>query len=313
MKIRVHIRYTILAVAVLLAIAGFSAEASGFDLFGALPKTYVSCTKKRPKILFVGNSFTQKHNMPLMFQKLCRKRGIHPVIQTVTKGSHSLYEYMFPDRKNAEDVQLSRRLKQLLKTKKWDYVVLQDRSYEAVANPEKMRRAVKELSGLIKKADAKMVLYMTWAPKKGHLAYRKYVRGLVSSPDEYLAKVQKMYYALAEKYHAALAPVGIAFRRVQKSSSDIRVIGSDNLHASVQGAYLTACVFYATIFGESPEGIAYYPKAGNGIEGISANTAAKLQKLAANVTVRGGLGSAGKPKVPVSDKIVQNGKSKKLK
>lgn len=311
MSIRTKIKYVLLALIALVLMGTVSAEASGYNWFETLPKTSAKTSKKKPKILFVGNSHTFKNDVPELFRNLCSKQGISPQIETVTKGGHSLYEYMYPDSADPEEAELSQRLMQLLKTQKWDFVVLQDRSYEAVLHPGKMKKAVSGLHTLIEQAGAKMVLYMTWAPKKSHYIY-KYTDKKASNPNEFQEKVKEMYYLLADKYNAALAPTGIAFRRAQKILPDIQLYGEDGLHSSPAGAYLSACVMYATIFGKSPEGIACYPASLGNAAGGSAHIAAKLQALAADVTVRGNVENTARIRFASELVTVQGGKSVKL-
>lgn len=306
-----RIKYIMLAVLALLLASAFSAHAAEYDWFGTLPKTYTSTAKKNPKILFVGNSHTFKNNMPEMFRRLCSRQGIYPQITTVVKGGHSLYEYLNPDRADSRGVYLSSELKRLLKTQKWDFVVLQDRSYEAVANPDKMKQAVKELSALVRQAGAKPVLYMTWAPEKGHYSYKKFAGDKAKTPNEYLLKVKEMYYSLAESCHTALSPAGIAFRRGQKIFPDIELYSGDGLHASAAGSYLSACVMYATIFGKSPEGNSYYPSALASSGRTGARVAGQLQALAADVTVRGGMASRGR--IRFTDTSVTLAKGKRIR
>jgi hypothetical protein len=58
--------------------------------------------------------------------------------------------------------------------------------------------------------------------------------------------------------------------------SDPKLIlhGADHKHPSATGTYLAACVFYATIFGKSPEGLP------GRIGGMSDGEARRLQAIA---------------------------------
>ncbi len=268
----------------LVVFGAASVQASTWDFFGALPNTQAKAVKKKPKILFVGNSHTFVNNVPAMVKKLCQKDGISPEITTVVHGSYCLYYYAYPNKNNATQVKLSRQLKKLLRSQKWDYVVLQDIRYSGTRKTTETIKAVKALQPLIKKSGAQMVFYMTWAPEAGHVDYR---RGWASSPTDYLSKKADLFYALADKYHAALAPSGIAFLRANTLLPEIELYSSDKNHASAAGSYLSACVIYATLFDKSPEGLSYYPT----IDGVSRSRSIqigkKLQAIAADVTVRG--------------------------
>lgn len=294
----------------LLVILGASSvQASAWNFFDALPKTQAKAVKKRPKILFVGNSHTFVNNMPEMLKKICNKNGISPQITTVVHGSYSLYQYAYPGKNKPEEVKLGKKLKKLLKSQKWDYVILQDRRYEALVNPVRMKKAVKALQPLIKKSGAQMVFYLTWPPKAGQADYRK---GWASSPSDYLSRTADVYYTLAEKYKAALAPSGIAFYRASTILPEIELYNSDRKHASPAGSYLSACVIYATLFGKSPEGTAYYPA----ISGVSRQQCVQigksLQSLAADVTIRGSKKDRGTLRFTAAETVIKSGEKKKL-
>ena len=53
----------------------------------------------------------------------------------------------------------------------------------------------------------------------------------------------------------------------------------DGSHPTVSGTYLAACVFYATIFRQSPEGLSY-------IDGLSSRDASVLQAEAAGAVLQ---------------------------
>lgn len=285
MKRKIRKAFLPLLLLLLLVTAGAaSAQASSWDFFGALPNTQAKAVKKNPKILFVGNSHTFVNNVPAMVKKLCNKNGISPQITTITHGGYSLYNYAYPDKSDAQQVKLSKKLKTLLKSEKWDYVILQDNRYSGTRKTTQTKKAVQALQPLIKKAGAQMVFYMSWAPKAGHVDYK---RGWASSPTDYMSKKADLFYGLAEKYNAALAPSGIAFLRANTLLPDVELYSSDKNHASTAGSYLSACVIYATLFGKSPEGTAYYPSFDGMSHAQSIQTGKKLQALAADVTVRG--------------------------
>ena len=280
------IRGVILPVMILLLVVtgAASVRASTWDFFGVLPSTQAKAVKKNPKILFVGNSHTYVNSVPTMVKKLCSKNGISAKITTVVHSGYSLYNYAYPDKSDSEQVRLSKKLKTLLKSKEWDYVVLQDYRYGGVKNTAQTKKAVQALQPLIKKSGAQMVFYVTWAPKEGHSDYRN---GWAATPEDYLSKKADLFYALADKYKAALAPSGIAFMRANTLLPEVELYRSDKVHASTAGSYLSACVIYATLFNKSPEGTSYYPT----IDGMSSSQSIrigkKLQALAADVTVRG--------------------------
>lgn len=77
---------------------------------------------KSPRILFIGNSFTYSNDFPDMVKKMAEQAGYTPRIETIAQGGYTLAWYA--DRKNTYGAQVYRKLTK----KKWDYVVLQERS-----------------------------------------------------------------------------------------------------------------------------------------------------------------------------------------
>lgn len=72
----------------------------------------------------------------------------------------------------------------------------------------------------------------------------------------------------------AVAPVGAAWQTAVAQKAFPALWQDDGSHPTVQGTYLAACVFYATIFRQSPMGLSYH-------DGLSDAEAIKLQEVAA--------------------------------
>lgn len=69
-----------------------------------------------------------------------------------------------------------------------------------------------------------------------------------------IEKFDRMVHEIAWQYHLTLVPVGPAWRLAQEKRPDLQLYGSDGIHPSAAGLYLTACVFFASMTGESPVG-----------------------------------------------------------
>jgi hypothetical protein len=92
------------------------------------------------------------------------------------------------------------------------------------------------------------------------------------------------YSHMAAELGAKLAPVGLAWQKAQRSDSDLDLFHPDGRHANPIGAYLTACVFYAVLLGESPEGLPgrLFIKGKNRVD-LDKDQASFLQKVAFNI------------------------------
>ena len=81
-------------------------------------------------------------------------------------------------------------------------------------------------------------------------------RGPATEPVEDIAQA---YSPVAAEVGATVAPVAVAWQRVEDAAPDLRLYDGDQLHPNILGMYLTAAVLYATIFRKSPEGLPYLP------------------------------------------------------
>ncbi len=295
---------------VMLAVGAGSVRAGAFDLFGTLPKTPAKAVSAHPRILFVGNSFTAYSNFMPAVQKLANANRIYPQISSVTCLGRELNHIVYPNKADQYEVLMHNRLMAYLKNEKWDYVVLQALSVESVTNPSLLKKSVRALLPIIENTGAQTVLYMPWPMRSGHEVYDTLA---VSTPEEVIDRTQSLFYDLARVYHVAVAPTGIAFMRNLYLHPNINVYADDNHHASQVGAYLSACVMYATLFNRTPVGTNYYPV----FPGMTASTSklvcTSLQELAADVTVRGDVSNTARLKFSCDEMALQKGTSKVLK
>jgi hypothetical protein len=127
-----------------------------------------------------------------------------------------------------------------IKSGKWDFVVLQDQSMAAIVKRESMFDHAKKFDSEIKKQGAKTILYMTWAAQ--------------NKPEDQ-STISKAYLELSKELKTEIAPVGNAWESALKNDGKLVLHGTDKRHPNTTGSYLAACVFYATLYGNSPEGL----------------------------------------------------------
>jgi len=122
------------------------------------------------------------------------------------------------------------------------------------------------------------MFFLTWAHRDGWPEH-----GLTSYASMQSA-VDAGYRGIARNLHTAVAPVGDAWAAVlgeeQRAGRRAGLWVHDGSHPTVMGTYLAACVFYATIFRESPIGLPYD-------DGIPAKEVARLQAAASQITLGG--------------------------
>jgi hypothetical protein len=94
------------------------------------------------------------------------------------------------------------------------------------------------------------------------------------------ARLRESYLEMGEDNGATVAPCGAAWYQmsVQNNTFWNGLYSGDGSHPSNWGTYLNACVFYATIFRQSPVGIPYYSSIGQ-------QDAEDLQQLAEDIVL----------------------------
>jgi hypothetical protein len=65
------------------------------------------------------------------------------------------------------------------------------------------------------------------------------------------------YLVIAQELKVPIAPVGYTWLLAKGQNPQLDLWQEDGSHPTEQGTYLAACVFYAVIFRQSPEGLSY--------------------------------------------------------
>jgi hypothetical protein len=153
---------------------------------------------------------------------------------------------------------------QKIYSQKWDYVVVQAQSQEPSFPPNQVATQTlpyaRLLDSLITDNDSctETVFYMTWGRKYGDQSNCANYAPLCTF-EGMQARLRESYLQMANDNHAITAPVGMAWQQSWHTDSLINLWDADNSHPNAAGTYLTACVFYGTIFRKSPVGIVYSP------------------------------------------------------
>ena len=212
------------------------------------------------RILFLGNSYTYVNDLPGTFTQLAASGGHNVQTGMVANGGETLSQHAA-----AADSLTA------LTGSNWSYVVLQEQSEipaSASAREQIMYPAARTLSARIRGAGAVPIFFMTWAHKDGDPSY-----GL---PDYRSMQIQidEAYLEIAHEQKDPVAPVGYTWFIVHQEHAEIQMWVDDGSHPTQAGTYLAACVFYATVFQQSPEGLSFRG-------GISSRDALVLQSAAA--------------------------------
>lgn len=131
-----------------------------------------------------------------------------------------------------------------------------------------MYPAARELVREIRGAGAQTVFFDAWAHEYGWPE-----NGLPNFGAMQTA-LDSGYRTIAVEQNSAVAPVGDAWWTLLEQEPAPGLWQDDGIHPTAKGTYLAACVFYATIFRQSPRGLSFHA-------GLDAGEAAKLQSIAA--------------------------------
>jgi uncharacterized protein DUF4886 len=200
------------------------------------------------KVLFIGNSFTARNNLPDLVAHLAQSRGKQFEHHLISAGGASLRMHW-----NKGDAQKA------IQQARYDYVVLQEQSTLPIKNPLRMHENIRLFDQEIKASGAKTALYLTWARQ--------------NEPETQKA-ITGAYRAIGEELGARLVPVGVAWQNFIRKHRHPVLHDADKSHPTLAGSYLAACVFFAVLFDESSIGIP------TDLKGMTRAEAELLQKTA---------------------------------
>jgi hypothetical protein len=195
---------------------------------GALPSGEKQ-SRNSLRVLFIGNSYTYFNNLPELLSQLAASANPSQPLEArmVVRGGATLK--MHWEEGNAVKV---------LQGEKWDYVVLQEQSTLPITDPETMHKYARLFDAEIKKAGAQTIFHLTWARQH---------------QPENQAKLNDAYFTIARELQALVAPVGVAWQKAFKEDAKLVFHTEDKSHPTAAGSYMAASVFYALIYGKSPE------------------------------------------------------------
>lgn len=183
------------------------------------------------RLLFIGNSFTHRNDLPGLLTSLAAAadRPQEVITERVVVNGASLRLHW-----NAGTAL------ELIRQGGWDAVVLQEQSTLPIKNRKRYHENVRLFHEAIQASGSRTLLYHTWAR-----------RAVPETQDDLDAAVTE----IAAELEAQVVPVGVAWRRILETGTGPELYDKDGSHPSPIGTYLAACVFYATLFGRSPEGL----------------------------------------------------------
>lgn len=184
---------------------------------------------KTMKILFIGNSYTYVNDLPGLLTAMMAQKGIKLETKAVVPGGCTLERHW-----NGKDARAA------IGEGGWDYVVIQEQSQMPAFRPPVTLKYAAMFAKEIRDVGAVPIFYMTWA------------RG---NKPEMQVPLTRTYAQAALDANALVAPAGLAWERALAENPKLVLHAKDHSHPTIEGTYLTACVFYATILRRDPTGL----------------------------------------------------------
>lgn len=227
--------------------------------------TLTSIASAENKVLFLGNSFTLgsggARSVPDIFDALARAAGQDDPTTVIAAVGGIDYQYHYEN----HQAQIA--------SQQWTHVVMQNYSTEPThtghVSDHMTYGALLYDSIMLNDPATQVHLYQTWARSAIHpLISGTSTSRSFESTDEMLSELVTNYQALADALNTGnsgnptvkVDPVGQAWNNAggnlhPNDPNYIDLFSSDEYHGNSLGYYLSACVHYAAIYQDSPEGL----------------------------------------------------------
>ncbi len=236
------------------------------------------------KVLFIGNSYTARHNLADVVEAMAEagNSGLDLQTTSVIYGGRTLSDHarlgtlnfvwlhelsraeeeatLADLRKQATDPKdryapsAVRRHQALLadfeaQRTKWDVVVLQSYRDDLDGDESLYAKFAPQFASLAKVQGARVVLYETTPNTQN-------AQPLTAAPEsEPVMRKARAIAALADRVEGRAAPMSLVGLRCQTQRPDLTLRFINDAHLNKTMAYLTACTLYAALFDKSPEGL----------------------------------------------------------
>jgi hypothetical protein len=193
-------------------------------------------------VLFIGNSYTHMNEMPKLFEQIAVSKKIKINVEMSAKSNHTFKMHC-----NRPE------MFETIKSKKWDYVVIQGFSRELSHDYQTIDTAsIPYFNRIVDSVYANnpctnVLLYMTWGYEDGCKS--------CYDDDTFLKmsdRIKNGYQYLSNIYNLPIVPVGDVYKYVRENHPTIDLYREDKQHPTLNGSYLIASTFYSAIFKSSP-------------------------------------------------------------
>jgi hypothetical protein len=119
-----------------------------------------------------------------------------------------------------------------------DVVIIQAFGVQRDFSDEEFKKNAKTWVDFFKKQGIQVVVFYPWGSAVDAITEKE--------------RLDRMVHQLGWQEDLAIVPVGPAWQAALNSRPDLKLYANDGIHPSALGVYLSACVLYASITGESP-------------------------------------------------------------
>ncbi len=290
-----------------IAVSAFGAEADTVRILGVGNSFTYNSVRFLPSVVKSGGLDNVEVGWAIIGGSPLEEHVAQAMAHEADPAAGNAYGYKVDHKSIAQKT----NLKFILQDREWDFITIQQVSSKSF-DPESYYPYAKQLIDYIQRyaPDAEIVLHETWA----HSIDSHRVKAWDLSPDQMYAQLHAAYTQVAGEYGLRLIPVGTAFENAkatpmwdyqpttidvdeleytegidnlpdeskslhtifkwQKARDGKWFVRNDGFHASMNGQYLGALVWYAFFFDRDPREVSYRPRQ------ISEEQAASLREIA---------------------------------
>lgn len=221
------------AVAVALTLWGATSTLAGADTWSGDP-----ADGQTERVLFIGNSLTSAHDLPLLVEAMAEAKGLKLRAEAVTHPNFSLEDHWARDAPS------------VIRRGGFKYVVLQQGPSSLLSSRDNLRTWTRRFGSLIRSAGATPALYMVW-PDRSRIAF--------------FPEVRESYRLAARDVEGLLLPAGEVWQAAWRLDPELDLYGGDHFHPSRLGTYAAAATILSALTGLAPEGLPGHLKLRNGV------------------------------------------------
>lgn len=182
------------------------------------------------KVLFIGSSLIDAHDMPVTLRQLAISGGL-PECYCL---SMAYQDFELDDHlANGDAVRA-------LQSAEWDFVVLQQGPSAHAASRPRLVKGASDWMKQIAARGAQTILFLPWPARDSSF---------------YFPAVIDSYRFAADSIGAILAPAGEAWLAAWAQDPTLPLYGPNGYYPSEMGSYLAALVVFQRVYGRSPVGV----------------------------------------------------------